>query len=106
MRGYRRRIAGQARWYLVATEDRMIPQPAQQPHSGTINTIGKRLLAPGKSGAGRGRTQFGITRRPQPHRSASSDAAGMMLSCHALAMTLGQRNVLTGGEQRQSVAVA
>ena len=33
-------------WYLVATEDRMIPPPAQPAHSGTINTSGKRLLAP------------------------------------------------------------
>jgi hypothetical protein len=62
-------------WYLVATEDRMIPPPAQPAHSGTINTSGKRLLAPANQQAGQGCTQFGITRRPYAHRSATSGAA-------------------------------
>ena len=50
-------------WYLVATEDRMIPPLAQPAHSRTINTSGKRLLAPANQQAGHGCTQFGITRR-------------------------------------------
>jgi hypothetical protein len=51
-------------WYLVATGDRMIPHRRSRPHSGTINTSGKRLLAPANQEAGRGCAQFGITRRP------------------------------------------
>jgi hypothetical protein len=62
-------------WYLVATEDRMIPPPAQPAPFWDYQHKRQAIARPGKSGAGRGCTQFGITRRPQAHRSASSGAA-------------------------------
>lgn len=43
-------------WYLVAAEDRMIPPPAQPAPFWTVNTSGKRLLAPANQEAGRGCT--------------------------------------------------
>ena len=62
-------------WYLVATEDRMIPPPAQPTPFWDYQHKRQAIARPGKSGAGRGCTQIGITRRPQAHRSASSGAA-------------------------------
>ena len=51
-------------WYLVATEDRMIPPPAQPAPFWDYQRKRQAIARPGKSGAGRGCTQFGITRRP------------------------------------------
>ena len=51
-------------WYLVATEDRMIPPPAQPAPFWDYQHKRQAIARPGKSGAGRGCTQFGITRRP------------------------------------------
>lgn len=62
-------------WYLVATEDRMIPPPAQPAPFWDYQHKRQAIARPGKSGAGRGCTQFGITRRPYARRSASSGAA-------------------------------
>jgi hypothetical protein len=51
-------------WYPVATEDRMIPPPAQPTPSWDYQHKRQAIARPGKSGAGRRCTQFGITRRP------------------------------------------
>ena len=53
----------------------MIPPPAQPAPFWDYHTSGKRLLAPANQQAGQGCTQFGITRRPYAHRSATSGAA-------------------------------
>ena len=51
-------------WYLVATKDRMIPPPAQPAPFWDYQHKRQAVARPGKTGARRGCTQFGITRRP------------------------------------------